>query len=296
MWKDSFIQYLRYEKNYSSHTEISYLNDLLQFEKFIITKIDEFKPEAITPKQIRIWMSYLMENGYNARSVNRKLSALKTFFKYQKKKGVVPTNPTELIAGVKEDKKLPSFAGNADIAHILDTRLNDSEIFEEARDLFLIELLYLTGMRRSELIGLKNNDIDFDNKTLRVTGKRNKQRLIPFSDKTAQLIENYLLVRDNEIENKSPYLFVKKDGEPLYPKMVYNIIHKRLANISTLSKKSPHTLRHSFATEMLNNGAEINAVKELLGHTSLSSTQIYTHVSLEEIKKTYQKAHPREKK
>lgn len=296
MWKESFIQYLRYEKNYSSHTEISYLNDLAQFEQFTKHRFNNLEAASVEGKHIRVWMSHLMENGYNARSVNRKLSALKTFYKYMKKKGGIAHNPTDTITGVKEEKKLPAFAAHKDITHILDEPEMDEDDFEQVRDLFLIELLYLTGMRRSELIQLKDNDIDFDNKTLLVTGKRDKQRLIPFSEKTEQLIKKYLQIRDDQIKNKSPHLFVKKDGEPLYPKMVYNIIHKRLANISTLSKKSPHTLRHSFATEMLNSGAEINAVKELLGHTSLASTQVYTHVSLEEIKKAYQKAHPREKK
>jgi integrase/recombinase XerC len=179
---------------------------------------------------------------------------------------------------------------------VIDDPLEYSDDFRGYRDRFLIELLYLTGMRRAELIALKDADIDFSACTLRVTGKRNKQRIIPFSDATKAKIKEYIAVRDAEIENKSPFLFVKEDGEPLYPKLVYNVIHNHLNSIPTLAKKSPHVLRHSFATEMLNNGAEINAVKELLGHSSLASTEVYTHVTFEELKKAYQYAHPRAKK
>jgi len=179
---------------------------------------------------------------------------------------------------------------------ILDDARQYSDDFRGLRDRFLIDLLYLTGMRRAELIALKDTDIDFGSCTLRVTGKRNKQRIIPFSDDTGEKIKKYMAAREAEIENKSSFLFVKEDGGPLYPKLVYNIVHDHLNSISTLSKKSPHVLRHSFATEMLNNGAEINAVKELLGHSSLASTEVYTHVTFEELKKAYDNAHPRAKK
>lgn len=295
MWKDKFIKYLRYEKNYSSLTEISYLNDLTQFEKFIIDECGTFTPEDIDSDIIRIWITKLMEQKIKPRSVNRKLSAVKSFFKYLKKQGVVQRNPAETVSGPKVDKKLPSFVNDSDMKKILDDELNYEDEFRGHRDRFLIELLYVTGMRRAELISLKDSDIDFTHCTFRVTGKRNKQRLIPFSDETLQKLNKYIEIRDTEIENKSPYLFVKEDGNPLYPKLVYNIIHKHLGNISTLSKKSPHVLRHSFATEMLNNGAEINAVKELLGHSSLASTEVYTHVTFEELKKVYHNAHPRAK-
>ena len=179
---------------------------------------------------------------------------------------------------------------------ILDDAKNFPEGFKGIRDQFLIEILYVTGMRRSELILLKDNDIDFHNCTLRVTGKRDKQRLIPFSNLTKEKLKKYIQIRNKEIENKSPFLFVKEDGNAMYPKLVYKIINNHLKSISTLSKKSPHVLRHSFATVMLNNGAEINSIKELMGHSSLSSTEIYTHVTFEEMKKTYQNAHPRANK
>lgn len=299
MWKEKFIQYLRVEKNYSSLTEISYLEDLTQFEEFIIGekgKDNAFDPLRIDSDDIRVWMSHLMEQGIKPRSVNRKLSAVKSFYRYLKKKGVITQNPAEAVKGPKVAKKLPSFVNDPEMTKVIDDPLEYSDDFRGYRDRFLIELLYLTGMRRAELIALKDADIDFSTCTLRVTGKRNKQRIIPFSDATKAKIKEYIAVRDAEIENKSPFLFVKEDGDPLYPKLVYNVIHNHLNSIPTLAKKSPHVLRHSFATEMLNNGAEINAVKELLGHSSLASTEVYTHVTFEELKKAYQHAHPRAKK
>ncbi len=296
MWKEKFIKYLRNEKNYSSHTEISYFNDLTQFEKFITTETGDYNPAHIDPDLIRIWVAQLVEEGIKPRSVNRKLSALKSFFKYLKKQGVVERNPAEIVSGPKINKKLPAFVNDEDMERILDDEWEYPDDFEGHRDRFIIELLYVSGMRRAELIGLKDADVDFFSKTLRVTGKRNKQRLIPLSENTLEKLTTYINTRDTEIENKSDYLFVKKDGEPMYPAMVYKIIHNHLSSIPTLSKKSPHVLRHSFATEMLNNGAEINAVKELLGHSSLASTEVYTHVTFEELKKVYQNAHPRAKK
>jgi integrase/recombinase XerC len=295
MWKEKFIQYLRVEKNYSSHTEISYFDDLTQFEAFITGGRKPFDPVQIESDHIRIWMSRLMEQGLKARSVNRKLSAVKSFFRYLKKKGVIVQNPAEAITGPKANKKLPAFVNDPELAKVIDSPM-ESDGFRGHRDRFLIELLYLTGMRRAELIALKDTDIDFGACTLRVTGKRNKQRIIPFSNTTKEKLKEYIAARDAGIENKSPFLFVKEDGEPLYPKLVYNVIHNHLGSIPTLAKKSPHVLRHSFATEMLNIGAEINAVKELLGHSSLASTEVYTHVTFEELKKAYHYAHPRAKK
>lgn len=293
MWIEKFIKYLRYEKNYSSLTEISYLNDLNQFKEFIYNECGAFNPEEIDSDLIRLWIAQLMENKIKPRSVNRKLSAIKSFYKYLKRQGIVEKSPAEAVSAPKADKKLPSFVNDKDMSQILDNIDDYSDDFIGHRDRFMIEVLYSTGMRRAELIALKNSDIDFTNYTFRVTGKRNKQRLIPFSEHTHNELKKYIKIRDKEIENKSPFLFVKKNGDPLYPKLVYNVIKKHLGNIPTLSKKSPHVLRHSFATEMLNNGAEINAVKELLGHSSLASTEVYTHVTFEELKKVYHNAHPR---
>ena len=205
----------------------------------------------------------------------------------------IEKNPTLDITGPKVNKELPIFASHKELTEILDDDSNFKGDFEGHRDRFIIELLYVTGIRRGEIIKIKNCDIDKTSKTLRVIGKRNKERLIPLSDKTLVKLGNYIKIRNTTIENKSPFLFVKKDGNPIYPSMIYNIVNKNLDKIQTLAKKSPHTLRHSFATEMLNNGAEITSVKEILGHSSLSSTEIYTHVTFEELKKAYQHAHPR---
>lgn len=296
MWKEKFIQYLRYEKNYSSLTEISYLKDLTQFQEFVTAECGATDWKEIDSDMIRIWISQLMEEGMKARSVNRKLSALKSFFRYLKRNDVVRQNPAEQVSGPKITKRLPTFVNNDDLNKVIDDPLAYDDDFRGHRDRFLIELFYLTGMRQAELISLKDSDIDFSHNTLRVTGKRNKQRLIPFSDETKEKLRLYIERRNHEIANKSPFLFVKEDGNPLYPRLVYRVIHKHLDSIPTLSKKSPHVLRHSFATGMLNNGAEINAVKELLGHSSLASTEIYTHVTFEELKKVYHTAHPRAKK
>ena len=296
MWKERFIDYLRYERNYSSLTEISYLKDIIQFEEFIKLKDDNLSLIKVDRDIVRIWVGSLIELGFKASSVNRKLSSLKTFYKYLTKSGIIEKSPVESVSGPKLNSKIPSFASEKQMNEILDDAANFSEDFIGVRNQFLIEILYLTGMRRAELISLKDNDIDFTSCTIRVTGKGNKQRLIPFSDLTKEKLEKYIHVRNKEIENKSPFLFVKDDGNAMYPKLVYKIINNHLNCISTLSKKSPHVLRHSFATAMINNGAEINSIKELMGHASLSSTEIYTHVTFEEMKKTYETAHPRANK
>lgn len=296
MWKEKFIDYLRYEKNYSSQTEISYLKDITQFEEFIKSRDENLSLITIDSDIVRIWISCLVEQGFKASSVNRKLSSLKSFYKYLTKYGIIEKSPVKNITGPKLKSRIPSFVNDKQMSEILDNNENFPDGFRGIRDHFLIELFYLTGMRRSELISLKDSDIDYVNCTLKVTGKRNKQRLIPFSDETKEKISNYIQVRDKEIENKSPFLFVKEDGNAMYPKLIYKIINDHLNSISTLSKKSPHVLRHSFATAMLNNGAEINSIKELMGHSSLSSTEIYTHVTFEEMKKTYHNAHPRANK
>jgi integrase/recombinase XerC len=296
MWKERFIDYLRYEKNYSSQTEISYLNDIIQFEKFVKLKDDNLSLIKVDSDIVRIWISSLIEQGFKASTVNRKLSSLKTFYRYLNKSGFIKKSPVEYVSGPKLNTKIPSFVSERQMDEILDDATNFSDDFVGIRNQLLIDFLYLTGMRRAELISLKDNDIDFSSCTIRVTGKGNKQRLIPFSDLTKVKLEKYIRIRNKEIENKSSFLFVKEDGSAMYPKLVYKIINNHLNSISTLSKKSPHVLRHSFATAMLNNGAEINSIKELMGHTSLSSTQIYTHVTFEEMKKTYQNAHPRANK
>ena len=296
MWKERFIDYLRYEKNYSSLTEISYLNDIIQFEEFIKAKDDNLSLISVDSDIVRIWIGSLIEIGFKTSSVNRKLSSLKSFYKYLTKSGIIEKSPVKSVSGPKLKSKIPSFVSEKQMDEILDNETNFSDDFIGTRNQLLIEFLYLTGIRRAEILSLKDSDLDFTSCTVRVTGKGNKQRIIPFSDLTKEKLKKYIQVRNKEIENKSPFLFVKEDGNAMYPKLVYKIINNHLKSISTLSKKSPHVLRHSFATAMLNNGAEINSIKELMGHSSLSSTEIYTHVTFEEMKKTYQNAHPRANK
>ncbi|WP_280644661.1 MULTISPECIES: tyrosine recombinase XerC [unclassified Dysgonomonas] len=289
---EKYIKYLRYEKNYSLHTEISYSEDLRQFACFIAEHFPDIEIQAVDSDIIRMWIVSLMENKISPRSVNRKLSSLKSFYRYLLRIGETTANPAKKVTGPKTTKPLPAFVSNGDMDSILD-EVQESDSFESARDHLMIELFYTTGIRRAELIGLKDIDIDFSNKTILVTGKRNKQRVIPISDNILSQIKQYLETRNSETENQSGYLFVKKDGQQLYPMLAHRIVTEKLKQIPTLSKTSPHVLRHTFATGMLNNGADINAVKELLGHSSLAATEIYTHTSFEELKKIYNKAHPR---
>lgn len=292
MLKEKFINYLRYEKNCSSHTEISYYKDLTQFQNFIISEVGYFNPISISADLIRMWIVQLMELGNKPSTVNRKLSTLKSFYKFLLKKELIEGNPALYIQGPKMEQLLPSFVKHSDMLKVLSSD-SFTDDFEGCRNRFLIELFYLTGLRTEELVMLKDVDVDLYSNVLHVHGKRNKDRLIPFSQKTNNLLLEYIDVRNDKIENRTPYLFVRKNGKQLYHRMVYAIVNKHLSDVKTLSMKSPHVLRHSFATVMLNNGAEINAVKNLLGHASLSSTQIYTHVTFKELKKVYNNAHPR---
>lgn len=289
---DKYIDYLRYEKNYSSHTEISYYSDLIQFRDFIESHYRDIELETVDGDIVRAWIIFLMEAKTSARSVNRKLSSLKSFYRYLQKMGSISISPLKKISGPKAKKPIPSFINYSDMEKVLDIETEDND-YESFRDKVILELFYVTGMRRAELIGLTDKDIDLYSGSIRVTGKRNKQRIIPVSKNTIALIDAYLEIRNKNFENQTVAFFVKKDGEPIYPMLIHRVVSSHLKWIPTLAKASPHVLRHSFATGMLNNGADINAVKELLGHSSLASTEIYTHTSFDELKKIYNKAHPR---
>jgi len=294
---ESFLQYIRSEKNYSSHTYISYRNDLTQFEEFVVSNMETFDPKLIDVSFIRQWIVYLMKKGYSPLSVNRKLSSLKSFFKYLYKLSLIDSQPFKKISGPKANKMLPNFVKEKDMDTILsEESFGDS--FEEIRNKTILEVFYGTGMRCAELVGLKDVDVDLSAYIFKVTGKRNKQRLIPFSPVVKEKLESYLIYREQALENPAnnnsmQVFFVRKDGRPLTHSIVYYLVKNRLKSISGLSKRSPHVLRHSFATGMLNNGADLSAVKELLGHESLASTEIYTHTTFEELKKVYNQAHPR---
>ena len=293
-----FIDYLRYERNYSGHTVSSYYNDLSQFSAFLEEKEAEdgdfFDIERIDADVVRQWLMSLMEQSLSSASVNRKLSSLKSFFKYLVSKGFIQKHPLKLVSGPKKSKSLPYFIKEKDIAEVLDSDMQESG-FESVRDKLMIEMFYETGIRCSELVGIKDTDIDADAMMLKVTGKRNKQRLIPFADRLKEMIIYYTNVRDREVKVCSPSFFVRKDGRPVTSAIVYYVVKKNLSGIPTLAKRSPHVLRHTFATGMLNDGAEMSAVRNLLGHSSLASTSVYTHVTFEELKKVYN-AHPRAKK
>jgi integrase/recombinase XerC len=290
-----FIDYIRYERNYSDYTALSYAKDLEQFEEYAKANNESrFEPETIDSDIVRNWIVFLLDEGIAASSVNRKLSSLKSFFKFLVKQGIVRTNPLRLLNGPKTKKPLPYFIREKEMDLLLD---GDSfkDDFEGVRNRLILELLYDTGIRRSELVGIKNADVDYSASLLKVTGKRNKQRLIPFAERLKNLLIAYTEIRGKETDSGSDWFFIRKNGKQLSTGIVYNIVKRSLSDISTLSKRSPHVLRHSFATSMLNNGAELNAVKELLGHSSLASTSVYTHTTFEELKKVYH-AHPRAKK
>ena len=292
---DSFLDYLRYERNYSNYTIEAYSKDLRQFEEYVkLNKESVFVPGDVDADLVRSWIVSLMDEKISPVSVNRKLSSLKSFFKFLMKQGSISVNPLRLITGPKTKKPLPYFVRDKEMELLLDGDGFDED-FEGVRDRLILEMLYDTGIRRSELIGIQESDVDFGAMQIRVTGKRNKQRLIPFAEGLKNLIQAYTEVRNREVGSESGWFFVRKNGEQLSAGIVYTIVKKKLSEIPTLAKRSPHVLRHSFATSMLNNGAELNAVKELLGHSSLASTSVYTHTTFEELKKVYH-AHPRAKK
>lgn len=289
---ESFLKYLEYEKNYSFHTLVAYENDLKQFNQFICGD-EELNPQEIDDVIVRRWIVSLMEEGYSSLSVNRKLSSLKSFFRFLCRYKYIKTSPLRNISGPKAAKSLPCFLKEKDLDKLfLELELEDS--FEGKRDKAILDVFYSTGIRCAELVSLKDEDVDFSSQLIKVNGKRNKQRLVPFSNFLKETLYSYLIVRDEESNpTEHQALFVRKNGLSLTNGVVYNIVRKRLSEIPNLSKKSPHVLRHTFATSMLNNGADLNAVKELLGHASLSSTEVYTHTTFEELKKVYHQAHPR---
>jgi len=270
----------------------SYANDLSQFKCFV-SGDESFDPTAIDAVWVRRWMVSLMDEGYSPLSVNRKLSSLKSFFKYLCKYKYIETSPVKNLRGPKVNKPLPNFVKDLDMSKLF-SEWDAPDAFEGERDKAILDVFYTTGIRCAELVGLKDEDVDFTAKLIKVNGKRNKQRLIPFSKPLSEIMQSYIDIRNETIDfPKDNAFFIRKNGRKLSNSIVYNIVNKRLSEIPNLSKKSPHVLRHTFATSMLNNGADLNAVKELLGHASLSSTEVYTHTTFEELKKVYHQAHPR---
>lgn len=292
-----YLQYLRHERNFSRHTEISYYTDLKQFESFISTFTSQpLNPQSVTPEMIRQWIVFLMKHNISANSISRKLSSVKSFYRYLLEHNMATHNPAQTMKSPKKKKPLPSFANYHQIKPVLEKawqKAIESDNFEKYRNALMVELMYLTGIRRAELLNIRLSDIDFAKKQILIHGKRKKERIIPISNNLIEKIETYWQIRQMNIEDtNSNLLFVLQTGKPLYPMLLYRIVHHHLCDITHLKKAGPHVLRHSFATSMLNEGAEINAVKELLGHASLASTEVYTHTSIEELKEIYKQAHP----
>jgi integrase/recombinase XerC len=287
--QDEFLKYLQFEKRYSHHTLVAYTTDLSQFIQFITVEYQITELSEINHSIIRSWIVSLMEQKVTARSVNRKITTLKTYYKFLLRQQKVTQNPMLKVLSPKVSKRLPVFVEKEKMDALLDNTIVD-DTFEGKRNKLIIELFYATGMRLSELINLKQTDVDMYASQLKVLGKRNKERIIPFSDALKHEIANYIEAKPI---SDTEYLFINKNGKKLYEKLVYRIVNSNLALITTANKKSPHVLRHTFATQMLNNGADLNAVKELLGHANLSATQVYTHNTVEKLKNIHKQAHPR---
>ncbi|MCX6257525.1 MAG: tyrosine-type recombinase/integrase [Bacteroidia bacterium] len=292
MYKELFLKYLRFEKRVSGHTIVSYENDLNQFFEYFANHEPGSSEISVNHRHIRDWVISLVENNYSARSVNRKISALKSFYKFLLKEGFIDHNPLDKILSPRIRKQLPSFVEKEKMDYLLDDIRFEND-FEGVRNHLIIEMFYSTGMRLSELVNLKLQAVDNINSSLKVLGKRNKERIIPYGPNLKKQIEVYAGLRENLEIKDNDYFFLTSGGRKIYHKLVYRLVNKYLSMVTSLEKKSPHLLRHTFATQMLNNGADLNAIKELLGHSNLSATQIYTHNTFEKLKKIYKQAHPR---
>jgi len=288
-----FLDYLSFQKRYSPHTIISYQNDLTAFFDFLLTQFGETQLTEIKTTFVRSWLAQLKEQGMESKSINRKISSLKSFFKYQLRQQTISVSPMTAIISPKVNKRLPQFVDKKDISTLL-TDVEFPDAWAGKTDELILHLFYNTGMRQAELTALKEADISRSNGTIKVLGKGNKERIIPVSNQLLQKMEEYMAGKrkEHEVFDKV-VLLITASGKKLYPRYVYSTVNKYLALVTTIDKKSPHVLRHSFATHLMNNGADLNAVKELLGHSSLAATQIYTHNTIEKLKDIHKKAHPK---
>ncbi len=293
MLKEKFLEYFKSEKNCSDQTIVSYGTDLAEFEEFFESLYEGITWISVDESVVREWMIYLLdEQKMKSASVNRKLSALRSFYHYLIKIGELKVNPMTRITGPKKEKVLPVFIREKEMDRLIDL-LEEDKSYEGVLNKTVILMLYLTGIRRAELLGLEDRDVDFVNKQIKVTGKRNKQRIIPFGKELEDCIREYLESRFSEFGRGFENFFIDTKGRRLSEYKVGQIVKDNLSRVTTQRKRSPHVLRHTFATAMLNHDADLMSIQKLLGHTSLNATQIYTHVSFEELKKTYQNAHPR---
>ncbi len=291
---DKFLEYLQVEKRYSPLTIEAYRQDLIQFCDFLRQDAERLDPRGISKDDIRDWSSHLIDEKISARSVNRKITSIRSYLKYCLRVGLIDKDVSHDIIRQKENKKLPVFYKEKEMERALESE-QYADDFESIRDNLIIELLYQTGMRRAELISLNDSSFQLSENTVRIFGKRRKERIVPFGEQLKQQIEEYIEVRDNNVEREDNAFFVLPNGKRIYPMKVYQIVHNRMSEVSTLQKQSPHVLRHTFATTMLNEGADINTIKKLLGHANLAATQIYTHTTFEQIKDVYKHTHPRAK-
>jgi integrase/recombinase XerC len=290
---EDFLKYITTEKRYSKHTLISYKSDLQQFQQFLLIEYSIANPAEVSYNIIRSWIRKLAEDKISAKSISRKIACLRSYYKFLVRKGFIQHNPTQKIRVPKIQKRLPVFVPTEHLHQVLDGNLFDDS-FDSHRDLLILELFYGTGIRLSELIELKESDTDLAAHTIKVLGKGNKERIIPINQSLYTTLKNYLEKKKNEhFSNYNPFLIVTNKGEQSYPMFIYRIVRKYLDISTTIEKRSPHVLRHSFATHLLDRGADLNAIKDLLGHSNLSATQVYTHNSMEKIKAIFDQAHPK---
>ena len=292
MMVDQFLNYLRYERNRSPLTVQWYEENLHDFETYIQRLDDCLTLQTVDADVIRGWMEYRMDAGRMPATVNRGLSAIRTFYRFALSRNLVAKDPARGISGPKKSKPLPQFVREAEMDQLFDETLQ-GEQYNNVRARTILLLFYETGIRLAELVGLNNEDVDFAAMQLKVTGKRDKQRIVPFGDELAQALGDYMSLRDHEVGSRSSALFLTDKGERMSRCQVQYLVKKHLSEVTTLKKRSPHVLRHSFATAMLNNGAGLESVKKLLGHESLNTTEIYTHTTFEQLKRVYNEAHPR---
>ncbi len=288
-----FLDYLNFQKRYSPHTIISYQNDLVSFFDFLELQFDKTALRDIQSSFVRSWLAKLKQQGMESKSITRKISSLKTFFKYQLREQIIAVSPMATILSPKLNKRLPQFVEKEDIGTLFrDVAFPDN--WDGRTQLLLIQLFYNTGIRQAELVGLKEIQIDKFNNAIKVLGKGNKERIIPVSNGLMKLLQDYMAEKRDSFDLfDKEFLLINGRGKKLYPRYVYNAVKKYLGLVTTIDKKSPHVLRHTFATHLMNNGADLNAVKELLGHSSLAATQIYTHNTIEKLKDIHKKAHPK---
>lgn len=289
----SFLDYLKFEKRYSAHTLLAYTNDLTDFFDFLETQYGIREIREIQPTIVRSWLASLKDAGRGAVTLNRKISSLKSFFKYHLRTGTVVQSPMAQVISPKKSKRLPVFVREDDTGTLLKNLQVAAEDWKSLNTKMLVSIFYATGMRLSELIGLKEGQVDTGRGQIKVLGKGNKERVIPVSKELMTAIEEYQQLKRKEFEHPGETLLVTEKGKRLYPKYAWTMVNQALGEASTLDKKSPHVLRHSFATHLMNHGADLNAVKELLGHSSLAATQVYTHNTIGKLKDIHKKAHPR---